>query len=77
MFMEAPVPTPIIDCPQVSGKTVQSLKVYTESEGGCEAVIEFTDGTAFSCCVGHKPYVKAQLYVSGIATPEILFEQDA
>jgi len=67
---------PIIDCPEVKGKIIQSLKLYPESEGGCEAVVEFTDGTAFSCCISHKPAIKAQLYRPGVGGTEVLVEHE-
>jgi hypothetical protein len=35
-----------IDCPEVVGKTVKSLKLYTADNSDAEILIEFTDGTS-------------------------------
>jgi hypothetical protein len=66
-----------INCPEIVGKTIQSLKIYPESHEGCEVLLEFTDGTAFTWCVGHKPEVKAQLYRAGVGTLEVLCNYEA
>ncbi len=39
---------PIIDCPEVVGKTVSSLKLYATDCDSVEIRIDFTDGTSFS-----------------------------
>ena len=61
-----------IECTEVAGKTIQNLKIYPDSHEGCEAVIEFNDGTAFSFCVGNKPSIKAVLYRPGTGVPQVL-----
>jgi hypothetical protein len=68
---------PFIECPEVIGKTIQNLKLYPDSHEGCEAVFEFNDGTAFSFCVGNKPFIKALLYRAGTGVPEVICKYDA
>jgi hypothetical protein len=41
---------------------------------GCEAVFEFTDGTAFSCCMEYRSFMKSVLFLEGVGTPEIIRE---
>jgi len=48
------VSLPFIDCPEVVGKTVESLRLYPESVDGVEAIIEFADDTSLSWCTVHK-----------------------
>ena len=55
-----------INCPEVAGKTIDSLRLYPDSEGAVEILLEFADGTAFSCVVAHKPQVKGQLFRRGL-----------
>jgi hypothetical protein len=40
-----------LECPELSGKTIKNLKLYRESPERCEVLIEFTDGTSFSCAL--------------------------
>lgn len=62
----------LIECLDLSGKTVQKLRVYRNTGDGAEVQIEFTDGTSFSCAVFHPLTVKASLYKGGVGTPEII-----
>lgn len=61
-----------VECAEVAGKTVRVLKIYEDDVDGCETMIEFTDGTSFSCCVCSEPHVKAVLFKGGIGTPDII-----
>ena len=63
---------PFIECSEIAGKTVRSLRLYEDPEEGCEMVIAFTDGTTFSCSIEHKLTLKSVLFRGGIGTPEIL-----
>ncbi len=67
---------PFIDCPEVIGKTIKSIRLYPESVDGVEAIIEFADGTNLSWCTVHKSSTKAMLFRPGIGTPEVLNEYD-
>jgi hypothetical protein len=67
------VSLPFIDCPEVFGKTIKSLRLYPES---VEAIIEFADGTSLSWCTVRKSNTKATLFRSGIGAPEVLNEYD-
>ena len=61
-----------VECADLSGKTIQTLRIYKDSGDGTEIQIELTDGTSFSCCVGHRAAVTASYYKGGIGSPEIL-----
>ena len=61
-----------VDCPEIAGKTVKTLKMYDNAVDGCETLIEFTDGTWFSSSVCYKATVKGSLFKGGIGTPEII-----
>jgi hypothetical protein len=65
--MEEPV-----ECAEVSGKTVKVLKLYESEHEGYELLIEFTDGTSFSCCLETRHSIKASLFRGGIGTPHVV-----
>ncbi len=54
------------ECPELSGKIVKNLKLYKESPDRCEVMIEFTDGTSFSCVLDIRSTI--------IGIPEVLRE---
>ena len=64
--------SPIIDCPEVVGKTVSSLKLHATDRDSVEIVIEFTDGTSFSSEYESRAVHKAALIRTGVGTPEVL-----
>jgi hypothetical protein len=64
--------TPIIDCPEVVGKTVSSLKIHATDLDKVEIVIEFTDGTSFSSAYESRAVHNAALIRTGVGTPEVL-----
>gem|GEM_PF-1489567 len=49
-----------VECSQVSGKTIQSLRIYKDTGDGTELQIDLTDGTSFSCSFSVKPVVEAR-----------------
>ncbi|HEX4021302.1 MAG TPA: hypothetical protein VHX63_09175 [Acidobacteriaceae bacterium] len=61
-----------VECPEVTGKTIKSLKIYEDTTDGCETLIEFTDGTSFSSSVCYQPAVKGTLFQGGAGTPKII-----
>ncbi len=61
-----------VECPELSGKTIQTLRIHRDAGDGTDIQIELTDGTSFSCCLSHQPSVKASLYKGGIGTPETI-----
>ena len=61
-----------IECDEIAGKTVRSLKVYEDPSEDCEVVIEFTDGTTFSCAMEQRSSMKSVLFRGGVGTPEVL-----
>ena len=62
----------LMECDEIAGKTVKSLKVYEDPSEDCEVVIEFTDGTTFSCAIEQRSSMKSVLFRGGVGTPEIL-----
>ncbi len=66
------MPREYVECTEIAGKTVKTLKVYEDALDGCETVIEFTDGTTFSSSVTYQPVVKATLFRGGVGTPQVL-----
>lgn len=66
------MPRDYVECAEVAGKTIKALKIYEDEIDGCETLIEFTDGTSFSCSVCNTPNVKAALFKGGVGTPEII-----
>lgn len=66
------MPRDHVECAEVVGKIIKTLNVYEDDVDGCETLIEFTDGTSFSCCVCNEPKAKAVLFKGGIGTPEII-----
>jgi hypothetical protein len=61
-----------IECADLSGKTIRTLRIYKDGGDGTEIQIELTDGTSFSCTICHSPAVTASLYKGGAGTPEVL-----
>ena len=61
-----------IECPQVSGKTIQALRIYKDTGDGTELLIDLTDGTSFSFILSVKPIAEAAVIRSGVGEPEIL-----
>jgi hypothetical protein len=66
------IPEDIIECTEIVGKVVKSLKLYRADPETAELQIDFEDGTSFSCTLENKPSVKASLIQTGIRTPEVL-----
>jgi hypothetical protein len=66
------MPSQIVDCKEVIGKTVSSLRLYPSDSGSVEIVIEFADGTSFSSSYESHSVLKASLIRTGIAAPEVL-----
>jgi hypothetical protein len=66
------LPREFVECNEVVGKTVSSLKVYDDPSEDCEVVIEFTDGTTFSCAIEQRASMKSVLFRGSVGTPEIL-----
>ena len=65
-----------IECPQLSGKTIQSLRVYKDNGDGTELLIDLTDGTSFTFTLCVKPIAEAALIRSGVGEPEVLYRYD-
>jgi hypothetical protein len=61
-----------MECTEVTGKTIKTLKIYQDEIGGCETLIEFTDGTSFSSSVSNQSAIKGTLFRGGVGTPQII-----
>jgi len=61
-----------IECPELSGKTIQTLHIRKNTGDGTNLQIELTDGTIFSCWLSSRPTVKASLHKGGAGFPETL-----
>jgi hypothetical protein len=61
-----------VECSELAGKTIKSLRIYKNNDQGNEVIIDLTDGTSFSCCLETKSTLSATLFRSGIGTPEVL-----
>ena len=61
-----------IECPELSGKTVQAVRIYKDAGDGTDVLIEFTDGTSFTCCHSNHSTVQASLYRGGVGTPQTI-----
>jgi hypothetical protein len=65
------MPSQILDCPEVIGKTVKSLRLHSNANSQ-EILIEFGDGTSFSASCESRVEAKASLIRTGTSAPEIL-----
>ena len=66
-----------VECPELSGKTIQSLRIYRDTRDGTDVHIELTDGTSFTCSLSQQPTVKASLYRGGVGTPQTIRDYEA
>jgi hypothetical protein len=66
------VPRDYVECAEVAGKTIKTLKIYEDDLDGCETLIEFTDGTSFSSSVSYQPTVKGTLFKGGVGAPLVI-----
>jgi hypothetical protein len=65
-----------IECPELSGKTIQAVRIYKDTGDGTAVQVELTDGTTFACSVSHQPTARASLYRGGVGTPETIRAYD-
>ena len=65
-----------VECPELSGKTIQTLRIHKDSGDGTDVQIDLTDGTSFTCSLCHQPAVRAALYKGGEGSPETIRDYD-
>lgn len=65
-----------VECPELSGKTIQALRIYKNTGGACEIHLDLTDGISFSCSFRRQPEIEAALYQGGVGSPKILREYE-
>jgi hypothetical protein len=61
-----------VDCSEIIGKRVKSLKLYSTTGTLEEIAIEFTDGTSFTASCESRLTAKASLIRTGSGAPETL-----
>jgi hypothetical protein len=61
-----------VECPELSGKTIQTLRIYKDTGDGTDVQIELTDGTSFTCSLSRQPTVRASLYRGGVGAPQTI-----
>ena len=61
-----------IECPELSGKTILAFRVLQSQSDGDEVLIDFTDGTSFSCRLATKSVLTASLFRPSAGTPEVI-----
>lgn len=66
------MPHDYLECPEVVGKTVKSLKLYAADAAATEILIEFEDGTSFSSSQETKAIIKASLIETGLGEPRLI-----
>ena len=66
------MPEDYIDCPEMTGKTIQLFRIHQDVGEGTSVQIELTDGTSFTCYVSVRPKVEASLYKGGVGAPETI-----
>jgi hypothetical protein len=65
-----------VECSDMSGKTIQALRIYKDTGDGTELQIDLTDGTSFSCSFLAKSVVEASLIRAGSGEPQVLHKYD-
>ncbi len=65
-----------IECPEVVGKKIESLRIYKDSGEGTEVQIDFPDGTSFNFTISMTPKIEAAVIRPGIGPPEILHQYE-
>ena len=56
-----------VECSELSGKTIQTLRIHRDIGDGIDVEIPLAAGTSFSCFLLNKSAVKASLYEVGLA----------
>ena len=62
----------VVDCPEAAGKTVKSLKLYSDESKIEEIILEFTDGTSFTASYECQVKTEAKLILTGTGAPELV-----
>ncbi len=62
----------MIDCKDVAGKVVRSLRIFEDGRDGPEVSIDFEDGTNFNACLGVKMTLEAKLTLDDGGQPQLL-----
>jgi len=70
------MPDDYIECAELSGKTIQALRVHRNAGEGTGIEIELTDGTRFACSISNPTALRASLYKGGVGFPEIIREYE-
>lgn len=66
------MPEDNIECPEVCGKTIKSVRFYRDQGEGVEMQMDLTDGTSFTCSFCVEPVCEAKLIRPGKRGIEML-----
>ena len=64
----------VIECPELSDKIIQELRIHDDPPSGREVHIEFTDGTTFTVALTVNATVEAKYYRDRGGELEVLRE---
>lgn len=65
-----------VECRALTGKTIQTLRIYRDTGHGNELQIDLTDGTSFNCCFCTRTNIEASMLRAGAGEPESLHKYD-
>jgi len=65
-----------VECPELAGKTIKTLRIYKDAGDGNELQIDLTDGTSFNCCFSVKTNIEASMLRPGPGEPEAIHKYD-
>ena len=66
------MPEDYIDCPELSGKTIQLLRIHRDTGDGTECPDRADGWNQFHVLCLDPPNVEASLYKGGVGTPETI-----
>jgi hypothetical protein len=62
----------MIECKDLAGKVVRSIRIFEDSNDGPEISIDFEDGTNFNACLGLKVTLEAKWTRDDGGQPQVL-----
>jgi hypothetical protein len=62
----------MIDCKDLAGKVVRSLRIFEDGNDGPEVSIDFEDGSNFNACLGVKMTLAAKWTRDDGGQPQVL-----
>lgn len=62
----------MIDCKDLAGKIVRSIKIFEDGNDGPEISVDFEDGSNFNACLGVKMTLEAKWTRDDGGQPKVL-----